>query len=68
MGTVAQGGDAIPERVVDDSKLEAACYGTSGYSGFLEIGTRRMGARPYFKPALDRHSPKLPENIKRYMK
>lgn len=30
-------------------------YSTSGYGGWLEVGTRRMPARPYFKPALDEH-------------
>ena len=45
---------------VDESKIEGAVYGTSGYSGFLETGhaTRSgsfVAARPYFKPALDRN-------------
>ena len=34
---------------------EASIYSTSGYGGFLETGTRKMAARPYFKPALDRN-------------
>ena len=64
MGTVTQGADATPEKIVDDSKLEAAIYSTSGYGGYLETGTVKMNARPYFKPALDRNFHKLPEGIK----
>ena len=55
MGTVAQGADAQPQRIVDDSKLEGAVYSTSGYGGYLETGTKKMAARPYMKPALDMH-------------
>lgn len=67
MGMVASGGEGSAERMVDDTKLEAATYSTSGYGGFLETGTVKMGARPYFRPALDMHSKELPENIKRYI-
>jgi len=44
--------------------LEGKVFSTSGYGGFLETGTSRMSARPYFKPALDRHIKELPGNIK----
>ena len=44
--------------------LEGAVYSTSGYGGFLETGTVKMAARPYFKPALDRNIHKLPQGIK----
>lgn len=53
-----------PGAEVAHGDLEAACYSTSGYGGYLETGTRFMPARPYFKPALDRHIKKLPGNIK----
>lgn len=46
-------------------KLSARIFSTSGYGGWLEIGTRRMSARPYFRPALDRHIKKLPDAIKK---
>jgi len=39
MGTVIQGSEAEPEKVVDDSLDEAACYSTSGYGGYIEVGT-----------------------------
>ena len=65
-GEVFKGKDAEPERMVNDSKLEAACYSTSGYGGYGETGTYRTPAKPYFKPALDAHSKELPDNIKRY--
>lgn len=67
MGMVASGGEGSEERMVDEGKLEAAAYSTSGYGGFLETGTVKMPARPYFRPALDMHSKELPENIKRYI-
>ena len=53
MGKVAgQGGS---ERLVDDSKIEGAVYSTSGYGGLLEVGTSKMAARPYIKPATDKN-------------
>ncbi len=33
MGQVATGGEGGAERMVDDNKLEAATYSTSGYGG-----------------------------------
>jgi len=64
---VEQGEDAEPGRVVDDSKLEAACYSTSGYGGFLEVGTRFLSARPYFRPSFDKNKDKLIPAIKRHL-
>lgn len=65
------------EHIVDDQKLEAAVYGTSGYGGYLETGTRgvnedgawawRMPPRPYIRPAMDRHGKGLPDNIRAAM-
>ena len=55
MGIVAKGQDAQPEKSVDDSKMEGAVYSTSGYGGYLEVGTWKMPARPYMKPALDKN-------------
>jgi len=63
-GDVSSGAD---KSVIDESKLEAATYGTSGYSGFLETGTDRMRAQPYFRPALDLHSKELIPNIKKHL-
>ncbi len=53
-----------PGGAVAKEELSGAVYGTSGYSGFLETGTVRMAARPYFKPALDRNISKLPQGVK----
>ena len=53
MGIVA--GQGSPERQVDDAAIEGAVYSTSGYGGYLEVGTSKMAARPYIKPATDRH-------------
>ena len=55
MGAIARGGDAVPERVVDDNKIEGAVYSTSGYGGYLETGTRKMAAQPYIYPAAMRN-------------
>ena len=46
---------------------EGAVYSTSGYGGYLETGTVKMAARPYFKVALDRNIGKLPKNIKAHL-
>jgi HK97 gp10 family phage protein len=50
--------------MVDPNKIEGAIYSTSGYGGYLETGTYKMGARPYFRPALDRNIHKLVEGIR----
>lgn len=33
--------------------IGASVFSQSGYGGFLELGTSRMAAQPYFRPALD---------------
>ena len=70
MGVVEAGADAEPEKSVDDSKIEGAVYSTSGYGGFLEVGTSRMPARPYFKPAVDKNfsAERFTEKVKGYLK
>ncbi|GAG70392.1 unnamed protein product [marine sediment metagenome] len=50
--------------VFEAKGLEGAVYSTSGYGGFLETGTVKMAAQPYFKPALDKNIHKLPQGIK----
>ncbi len=44
MGVVATGGEGGAERMVDDSKIEGAVFSTSGYGGYLEVGTGIYGA------------------------
>ena len=53
MGVVAGQGSA--ERQVNDAEIEGAVYSSSGYGGFLEVGTSKMPARPYIKPATEKH-------------
>lgn len=50
--------------------LEGAVYSTSGYGGFLETGTWKMKARPYFKPALDKSftAEKFTEKVREHLK
>lgn len=47
--------------------LTGAIFSTSGYGGFLETGTVKLSARPYFKPALDRNFPKFSQLMKGYL-
>ncbi len=56
-----------PGGEVAKKALEGAVYSTSGYGGFLETGTVKMAAQPYFKPALDMNIKNLPENIKAHL-
>ena len=56
-----------PGGEVARDESEGAVYSTSGYGGFLETGTVKMSAQPYFKPALDRNMKKLPKNIKAHL-
>ena len=56
-----------PGGEVAKRELEGAVYSTSGYGGFLETGTVKMAAQPYFKPALDKNIKNLPKNIKGHM-
>ena len=48
----------------DIKNLVGRVYSTSGYGGYLETGTVKMSARPYFKPALDRNIGGLAGNIR----
>jgi len=56
--------------VLDDSKIEGAVYSTSGYGGFLETGTRKMAAQPYFRPSLDKNftTEKFTKKVRGYLK
>ena len=45
--------------VLDTDKLGGAVESRADYSGFLEFGTSKMGARPYLQPALDENRPKI---------
>ena len=56
-----------PGGEVAKGDLEGAVYSTSGYGGYLETGTVKMPARPYFKPALDMNLKNLPNNIKGHL-
>lgn len=68
-----------PGKEMATEDLTAATFSTSGYGGYLEVGTASggssrsggsvvsMGARPYFRPALDKYGKNLGPNIKRHM-
>lgn len=57
-----------PGGQVAKNEREGAVYSTSGYGGYLETGTVKMAAHPYFKPALDKNIHKLPQGIKAELK
>lgn len=48
--------------------LTGSIFSTSGYGGYLETGTVKMAARPYFKPALDKNFPKFSQIMKEYLR
>ncbi len=43
----------------------AEIHTESGYGGYLEVGTARMPARPYLRPAIERSKEKIAEAIKK---
>ena len=46
-------------------KVEGSIFTQSGYGGWLEVGTSRMGARPYLRPAVERNRDAILKAIKR---
>jgi len=64
-GTPVAGKQFNPLEQPPAKPLTGTVYSTSGYGGYLETGTRYMGAYPYFKPALDRN---FPSKFTAYMK
>ena len=45
--------------VLDADKFGGAVESRADYSGFLEFGTSKVGARPYLQPALEENRPKI---------
>ena len=52
---------------MEQTGLTGMVYSTSGYGGYLETGTARMPARPYFKPALDANIGKFAQYVREEM-
>lgn len=44
--------------------VRARVYTTSGFGGFLELGTKKTRAQPYIYPAFEEHIGSLPEAVK----
>ena len=38
---------------IDPDNIDLDVFTTSGYGGYLEVGTRKMGPRPYIVPAVE---------------
>lgn len=45
----------------------AKIWTESGYGGYLEVGTARMRARPYLRPAIELNKRKIVRAIKRHL-
>ncbi len=45
----------------------AKIWTESGYGGYLEVGTARMPARPYLRPAIERNNKAIAAAIKRHL-
>lgn len=43
----------------------AEIHTESGYGGYLEVGTARMPARPYLRPAVERNKKKIAQRIRK---
>lgn len=44
-------------------RVQARLYSQSGYGGYIELGTKKMKARPYLWPAFNKFVSKLKEVI-----
>jgi HK97 gp10 family phage protein len=54
--------------VTEGSAVRAKLYTTSGYGAYLELGTRRMKARPYLWPAFAEFIGVIPREVKRLLR
>lgn len=66
-GKPKSGEDPFTETNPDLKPNEGAVYSTSGYGGYLETGTSKMAAQPYFRPALDANIDKLAKGMKAHL-
>ena len=48
-------------------RVEGSIFTESGYGGYLEVGTKKMAARPYLWPAVEHHAAKIFERMKRFL-
>jgi hypothetical protein len=44
--------------------VKAKLFTTSGFGGFIELGTKKMKAEPYLYPAFEEHIVTLPDAVK----
>lgn len=57
--------DSIQSKVTQVKKgVKARLFTTSGFGGFLELGTKNTAAQPYLFPAFEEHIGGLPEAVK----
>jgi HK97 gp10 family phage protein len=52
------------EVTIVDEGVQAIIFTQSGYGGYLELGTAKMGARPYIQPAVQEYVGMIPERVK----
>ncbi len=55
----------VQEDKISDWQYNIETY--SGYGAYLELGTYKMGARPYLYPALTLHTNKAKDYVLRYL-
>jgi len=55
--------DTIQVRV-SRATLKATIFTESGYGGYLEVGTAKMGARPYIYPAIQQALPGIADSVR----
>lgn len=49
---------------MEGEEIRARVYTQSGYGGYLEVGTKKMIARPYIYPAAEEFIPTIPARVK----
>lgn len=70
LGGRPMGGTGTNRRSIDSAVTDtpegpqAQLFTTSGYGGYLEVGTSKMPAQPYLNPAFDAHIGELPQRVK----
>jgi len=56
-------GNLINSIQVEPTRTGAVVYSTSEYAPHLEFGTVKMGARPFFQPAVEREAPQFERDL-----
>ena len=55
---------SIDYKMVVGTQINASVVTSSGYGGYLEVGTRKKAARPYIIPAYMKHKSKIKDSLR----